>query len=239
MNHTAAIVTGGNRGVGEGICYALASKGYDIFMAHCGEADKAAHVAQQLREKFGVRVVTFDCDQRERTIGETLMTQALLAFPSISLVMCNAGVGLEKYMRLIHPEEIDYVYEVNFRGSLLIANAAAKYMVDRGIRGTILFTSSIRSKTPTPMDAIYGGLKAGLNRAAQSWRVSTGGMGFVFRRSLPDACACIQRAMRIGITQRKSPEFHCGSAVMVLILVSLLRFLRRKRLGLLLVLIYL
>ena len=67
MNHTAAIVTGGNRGVGEGICYALASKGYDIFMAHCGEADKATHVAQQLREKFGVRVVTFDCDQRERT----------------------------------------------------------------------------------------------------------------------------------------------------------------------------
>ena len=171
MNHTAAIVTGGNRGVGEGICYALASKGYDIFMAHCGEADKAAHVAQQLREKFGVRVVTFDCDQRERTIGETLMTQALLAFSSISLVMCNAGVGLEKYMRLIHPEEIDYVYEVNFRGSLLIANAAAKYMVDRGIRGTILFTSSIRSKTPTPMDAIYGGLKAGLNRAAQSMGV--------------------------------------------------------------------
>lgn len=117
MNHTAAIVTGGNRGVGEGICYALASKGYDIFMAHCGEADKATHVAQQLREKFGVRVVTFDCDQRERTIGETLMTQALLAFSSISLVMCNAGVGLEKYMRLIHPEEIDYVYEVNFRGA--------------------------------------------------------------------------------------------------------------------------
>ena len=138
--------------------------------------------------------------------------------------MCNAGVGLEKYMRLIHPEEIDYVYEVNFRGSLLIANAAAKYMVDRGIRGTILFTSSIRR---------------GLIARRSPWRVSTGGMGFVFRRSLPDACACIQRAMRIGITQRKSLEFHCGSAVMVLILVSLLRFLRRKRLGLLLVLIYL
>lgn len=190
MNHTAAIVTGGNRGVGEGICYALARKGYDIFMAHCGEADKAAHVAQQLREKFGVRVVTFDCDQCERTIGETLMTQALLAFPSISLVMCNAGVGLEKYMRLIHPEEIDYVYEVNFRGSLLIANAAAKYMVDRGIRGTILFTSSIRSKTPTPMDAIYGGLKAGLNRAAQSMAREYGRHGIRISTISP-GCMCV------------------------------------------------
>ena len=199
MNHTAAIVTGGNRGVGEGICYALASKGYDIFMAHCGEVDKAAHVAQQLREKFGVRVVTFDCDQRERTIGETLMTQALLAFPSISLVMCNAGVGLEKYMRLIHPEEIDYVYEVNFRGSLLIANAAAKYMVDRGIRGTILFTSSIRSKTPTPMDAIYGGLKAGLNRAAQSMAREYGRHGIRISTISP---GCIARiALRIAIRQ--------------------------------------
>ncbi len=95
------------------------------------------------------RVVTFDCDQRERTIGETLMTQALLAFSSISLVMCNAGVGLEKVYAADSPggNRLCF-YEVNFPGSLLIANAAAKYMVDRGIRGTILFTSSSGLKHP-------------------------------------------------------------------------------------------
>ena len=56
MNRPAAIVTGGNRGVGEGICNALASKGYNIFMAHCGEGDKAIRVAQRLQDNYGVRV---------------------------------------------------------------------------------------------------------------------------------------------------------------------------------------
>ena len=59
MNRPAAIVTGGNRGVGEGICNALASKGYNIFMAHCGEGDKAIRVAQRLQDNYGVRVETF------------------------------------------------------------------------------------------------------------------------------------------------------------------------------------
>ena len=190
MNRPAAIVTGGNRGVGEGICNALASKGYNIFMAHCGEGDKAIRVAQRLQDNYGVRVETFDCDQRDHNIGESLMAHALDAFPSISLVMCNAGVGLEKYMRLIHPEEIDFVYEVNFSGSLLIANAAAKYMMKSGIKGTILFTSSIRSKTPTPMDAIYGGLKAGLNRAAQSMAREYGRYGIRVSTISP-GCMCV------------------------------------------------
>ena len=32
------IITGANRGIGKGIAYVFASKGYNIFLAHCGEA---------------------------------------------------------------------------------------------------------------------------------------------------------------------------------------------------------
>lgn len=190
MERSTAIVTGGNRGVGEGICHVLASKGYDIFMAHYQECDKAAKLAKELKERYSVKVVSFDCNQRDPDIGEQLMKRALAEFQEISLVMCNAGVGLEKYMHLIHPEEIDFVYEVNFRGSLLIANAAAKYMMQEGVKGTILFTSSIRSETPTPMDAIYGGLKAGLNRAAQSMAREYGRYGIRVSTISP-GCMCV------------------------------------------------
>ncbi len=87
------------------------------------------------------------------------MAHALDAFPSISLVMCNAGVGLENTCVLsIRKKLILFMRSISRKP--LIANAAAKYMMKSGIKGTILFTSSIRSKTPTPMDAIYGGLKA-------------------------------------------------------------------------------
>ena len=226
MERSTAIVTGGNRGVGEGICHVLASKGYDIFMAHYQECDKAAKLAKELKERYSVKVVSFDCNQRDPDIGEQLMKRALAEFQEISLVMCNAGVGLEKYMHLIHPEEIDFVYEVNFRGSLLIANAAAKYMMQEGVKGTILFTSSIRSKTPTPMDAIYGGLKAVPHN---QWHVSMAGMVSAFPLFLRAVCAFIRRGMRTGTTAKKFREFRCVSAATATISDTQRHFWRPQR----------
>ena len=40
-----ALVTGGNRGIGAGIVEVFAEKGYDIFLAHYGEKEKADAVA--------------------------------------------------------------------------------------------------------------------------------------------------------------------------------------------------
>lgn len=190
MGNPVAVVTGGNRGVGEGICYALADKGYDIFLAHCEECEKAYKVAKDLQNRYGIKVVTYNCDQSQPDIGEKLVEVALREFSRIALVVCNAGVGLEKYMRFIDVKEIDFVYKVNFRGSLLISNAAAKYMLSEQIKGTILFTSSIRSKVSTPMDAIYGGLKAGLNRAAKSMAREYGRYGIRISTISP-GCMCV------------------------------------------------
>ena len=42
------IITGANRGIGKGIAYVFASKGYNIFLAHCGEAEKAYETAKEM-----------------------------------------------------------------------------------------------------------------------------------------------------------------------------------------------
>lgn len=162
------VITGGNRGVGEGICYVFAEKGYDIFMTHYKEEEKAKKVAEKVRKEYGAKIVTFDCDQSKPDIGDLTLEAALKSFDQIDVVMCNAGVGLEKYMRLTKPVEIDHVYNVNFRGSLLVGTKFAVYMMEKGIKGTILFTASLRAVNTTPMDAAYGGLKAGLKRATRS-----------------------------------------------------------------------
>ena len=39
-----ALITGANRGVGKGIALAFAEKGYDLFLAHYGEPEKAQEV---------------------------------------------------------------------------------------------------------------------------------------------------------------------------------------------------
>ena len=60
---------------------------------------------------------------------------------------------------------------------ILGASEAAKYMIENGVQGSILFNTSVRSFAPHSNDSIYGGLKAGLNRTIQSMAVDLGRYG--------------------------------------------------------------
>ncbi|EOD16637.1 hypothetical protein EMIHUDRAFT_244872, partial [Emiliania huxleyi CCMP1516] len=49
----AAIVTGGTRGVGRGICEALAASGFDLLMTYNTDATLAEKAAAELRSEYG------------------------------------------------------------------------------------------------------------------------------------------------------------------------------------------
>jgi glucose 1-dehydrogenase len=163
-----AIVTGANRGVGKGVALMFAQEGYDIFLAHNGEADKAQVVANEIKKRFNRRCITYDCDLSQVEQIEALVKTAVDKFGTIDVLMSNAGVGYERYIRYAKIEEIDYVYQVNYRAGLLLARLVAEHMIENSIRGSILFTASIKSIQPTAIDSVYGGLKAALKRSAQS-----------------------------------------------------------------------
>ncbi|WZL79719.1 SDR family NAD(P)-dependent oxidoreductase [Eubacteriales bacterium mix99] len=168
MSNSTAIITGGNRGVGKGVALVFAEKGYDIFLAHNGEEEKARSVADTIKEKYGVRCVTFDCDLSQVSGVQRLVKTAVETYGKINVLMSNAGVGYERYIRYAKVEEIDHVYRVNYRAGILLAKLVGQHMIENNISGNIVFTASVKSIDPTPIDCIYGGLKAGLKRSAQS-----------------------------------------------------------------------
>lgn len=47
-----ALITGANRGVGKGIALAFAEKGYDLFLAHYGEPEKAQEVIEEIQKRL-------------------------------------------------------------------------------------------------------------------------------------------------------------------------------------------
>lgn len=166
-NHVA-LITGANRGVGRGVAFVFAEKGYDIFLAHCGEPEKAQEVAKIIKEKYGRRCVTCDCNLAKAEEIERTVCKAEETFGIIDVLMSNAGVGYERYISYAKVEEIDHVYLVNYRAGILLAKRVAQHMIAHNIKGSIIFTASIKSIQPTAIDCIYGGLKAGLKRSAQS-----------------------------------------------------------------------
>ena len=168
MGRKTAIITGANRGVGRGVANVFAEKGYDLFLAYNGETEKAKEVQQYVTEKYGVRCELFDCDLSKVEDIYKLVDTAIGIYGKIDVLMSNAGVGYEKYLRYAKVEEIDHVYMVNYRAGILLATLVGQHMIDNKIKGSMVFTASVKSIQPTPIDCIYGGMKAGLKRSVQS-----------------------------------------------------------------------
>ena len=183
------IITGANRGIGKGIAYVFASKGYNIFLAHCGEAEKAYEKAKEIKEKYGKECVTFDGNLAEEDVIKELVKKAVEAYGHIDVLVNNAGVGYEKYIQTSYTEEIDYVYKVNFRAGIILAKLVAQHMIDEKIKGTILFTSSEKATTSNAIDCIYGAMKAGLQRAVRSMAIEYGPYGIRINAIAPGCIA--------------------------------------------------
>ena len=164
-----ALITGANRGVGKGIAMAFAEKGYNLFLAHYQEQEKAREVAEEIRSRFNCKVYTYDCNLAEVQEIEALARAAIDTYGEIDVLMSNAGIGLEKYLSYTSVREMDNIYKTNYRAGIYLATLIAKHMKEKNTHGSILFTTSTRGFFEVhPADALYGGLKAALYRSAQS-----------------------------------------------------------------------
>ena len=61
LKNSVAVVTGGNGGLGQRICHALAAGGANIAVVYAQSANEAGAVADEIR-KAGVEAQAFQCD---------------------------------------------------------------------------------------------------------------------------------------------------------------------------------
>jgi len=168
MGSKKAIVTGGSKGIGQGIVKKLASAGYDVVFSYGRHAEDAQALCQQMRSDYGVRC---DCFQAALDVpgnGKRFFEQAVETLGGCDLLVNNAGVTIMQNILEITEEKMDYMINLNFRNYLIMMREAAHYMAEHGIRGSIVNITSSRGQRAYPGDAIYGGIKAGLNRAIES-----------------------------------------------------------------------
>jgi NAD(P)-dependent dehydrogenase (short-subunit alcohol dehydrogenase family) len=96
----------------------------------------------------------------------------------IDLMVCNAANGgVRGSILTITPEYLNSVYALNYRNYILCSAAAARYMVADKIPGNIIFITSTHGDRAYPDDFLYGSLKAGIQRAAESMACDLGSYG--------------------------------------------------------------
>jgi NAD(P)-dependent dehydrogenase (short-subunit alcohol dehydrogenase family) len=154
LRGTAAIVTGGARGIGRGIAYELAKEGVRIAIADLpavsAERDETIAGIKQL----GGEAIAIDCDVRDWTQVQSMVSAAISSFGQIDILVNNAGVIRIGPAMAVSEEDFDLVMDVNVKGTFLCTKAIIPHMAGRR-SGRIVNLSSIAGKRGRPFASVY------------------------------------------------------------------------------------
>ncbi len=166
---SVAIVTGGNRGIGEGFVHVLIEEG--AARVYAGARDPTS--AQHLVDQYPGKVVAVALDV---TRPETIMAAAA-ACPDVSVVVNNAGAFHNKL--LIGADDLSAArdeMEVNYFGPLQMARAFAPILKANG-GGAILNVLSVGGIVAVPNMGGYSPSKFAMRAAGTCIRAELAGQG--------------------------------------------------------------
>ena len=160
----AAVVTGGNGGIGLGMAEGLAAAGADI--AIWGRnADKNAAALDRLKA-HGTRVEALEVDVADEQAVVDAMAESLSRLGRIDSCIANAGVGGGAPLIEQTTEQWRKVTAVNLDAVFWTFREASKHMVARAEAGdkggSLLVTSSVSAIHGAPQNQAYAATKAGV-----------------------------------------------------------------------------
>jgi 2-deoxy-D-gluconate 3-dehydrogenase len=156
----AALVTGGDVGIGEAIALAFASVGANVAIAALDLA-RAERTAAAVR-KLGRRALAIAADVTDSAAVEHMIETTVREFGGIDVLVNNVG----GFSRRVPPFELDKalwheVIDRNLTSAFLASKAAGRVMRERG-GGNIINMDSAACDRPYPENLAYDAAKAGI-----------------------------------------------------------------------------
>jgi 3-oxoacyl-[acyl-carrier protein] reductase len=164
LKGSVALVTGGNGGLGQRICHALAREGVNIAVMYAQSRDQAEGVARELASSHQVNAVAFGCDITDNTAVERLVGDVKARFGRLDILVNDAAYNIAipfPDLDSLTQEVWDKIMAVNLTGPMRLMKAVAPVMKAQG-RGRIVNISSVAGLGPTGSSIAYAVSKAGL-----------------------------------------------------------------------------
>lgn len=177
LDGQVTVVTGGGRGIGEGIALGMAEAGSDIVVA-ARRQDEVEAVAEKVRA-LGRRALAVTCDVMYIEQVEMLAQRAFDEFGKLTCWISNAGGADDRVPRtfLDMPErQWDFQMNLNLKAVWTGAQAAGRIMKDHG-GGTIINISSAAANRASPQNGPYAVAKSGVNNLTQTLAVEMAEFG--------------------------------------------------------------
>ncbi len=179
-----AVVTGGGRGIGRGIVWELAARGFSVVVNYRSDAASAGECRRQAEALGAARAMEYQADVADLQEGRRLLDHVLACFGRVDLWVNNAGVAPAARLDLLEttPESWDRVLSTNLKGPFFLTQAVASAMLELTQAATvaepqIVFITSISSTFASVNRGEYCVAKAGLSMVAHLFAVRLAGLG--------------------------------------------------------------
>lgn len=134
-----AVVTGGGRGIGQAVAKGLAQAGAEVVILSRSGADETL----RLIEEVGGKAYYIPTNVTKEASVDAAFSKILDRSGSIDIVFNNAGICMHQTTLEATIEEFREVLDVNLTGEFIVARAAGRIMIERGIKGSIINMASI------------------------------------------------------------------------------------------------
>jgi 3-oxoacyl-[acyl-carrier protein] reductase len=171
----AAVVTGGGRGIGRGICLAFAKEGADVIVNYASKDQPAQEVVEMIK-KMGRKAVAIKGNVAVKTEAEKIIQTAIDNFGKIDILVNNAGVSKPNMLYKMTEEQWDEVIDIQLKGPFLCTQVAAKYMMERK-SGKIINVTSSAGLWGTKGQINYSSAKGGIIALTKSAARELAGYG--------------------------------------------------------------
>jgi NAD(P)-dependent dehydrogenase (short-subunit alcohol dehydrogenase family) len=155
----AAIITGGDSGIGRAVALAFAREGADVLISYLSEDSDAQEIAAAIG-KEGRKCVLVPGDICDEVHCNAIIARAVKEFGKIDVLVNNAAYQVSRdRIEDVTTEDFDRIFKTNVYAMFWLCRAAVPHM-PRG--GSIINTTSIQADAPGPQLLPYAAAKAAI-----------------------------------------------------------------------------
>lgn len=173
FSEKVAFVTGAARGQGQSHSVGYAKHGADVVVTDVQDvSETVSNVEEQ-----GQDALALELDVSDSSSVRAAVEAAVSEFGHIDILANNAGIASVSETVDMDEEMWDATIDVNLKGVWLCAKHVGKHMIDNGIEGKIVSTSSTQGLVGSPGWAHYAAAKHGVIGVTKTLAIEYGDYG--------------------------------------------------------------
>ncbi|MFP6767985.1 MAG: 3-oxoacyl-[acyl-carrier-protein] reductase [Planctomycetaceae bacterium] len=178
-----ALVTGGSRGIGRAIVWALAQEGARVAFVYRSDSEAAEQLVKDLeldqRESMAIQADVSEAESAERVVE-----QVQEAWEQIDILVNNAGIVRDGLLATMDTEQWQQVIDTNLGSVYHFSRAVTRPMMSQR-HGRIINISSVASHFGNPGQANYAASKGGIEGMTRCLAAELGRRGITVNAVAP------------------------------------------------------